>query len=67
MEDFIQEYVNVMKASAIEMIRNGADGMDVAKQIAEKHGKAVARLIFMSIALDNGRKEEVKKYFDSFV
>lgn len=40
--------------------------MELAKQITDTHGIAITRMLFASIALDMGKKEEVIKYLKNF-
>ena len=61
-----QEITNAIKAAAIETMNQGATGMQAAEIIAANFGNAIARLIMVSIAIDNGMIVESKEYLARF-
>lgn len=58
--------INSLKETAIEMVKQGATIMQCAETIGKLIGNDIARLIMCDIALDLGKKEEVKKYLATF-
>ena len=60
------EAIEMMKAAVKDMFLKGADSETVFKCVAKLVGNETARFIIASIALDNGRVEETKKYLASF-
>lgn len=58
--------VEVIKETAIEMVKSGQSLNDVALQIANRFDNAIARLVIADIALDLGMKDQATKYLSQF-
>lgn len=59
-------FINSMKQTVREMVSTGATIMECAQTIGKLVGNDIARLIMCDIALDLGKKEEVKNYLAGF-
>jgi hypothetical protein len=62
----IQTLTEVIKVTAIEMMKAGYTGTQIATAIGSKFGNGVARLIMADIALDLGMAEQTKRYIARF-
>lgn len=58
----IKTITEIIKATAIEMMKVGYTGSQIATAIGSKFGNGVARLIMADIALDLGMTEQTKRY-----
>lgn len=65
-EQQINTFTEVIKATAVEMIKAGYTGTQIATAIGSKFGNGVARLIMADIALDLGMTEQTKRYLARF-
>lgn len=62
----IKTITEVIKATAVEMMKAGYNGSQIATAIGSKFGNGVARLIMADIALDLGMTEQTKRYLANF-
>ena len=62
----IKSFTEVIKATAIEMMKAGYTGSQIATAIGSKFGNGIARLIMADIALDLGMTEQTKRYIARF-
>ena len=60
------EAIEMVKGTIKELFLKGADVETVFKCVAKLFGNETTRFIMASIALDNGRVEETRKYLASF-